>query len=280
MRTLKKYYEDLVLNPEPNAFCMLKPGFAQYKDEFEKQLTANGWKIINHCTKRFTRQEIEDFYACHKEKDFYYKLCDYMITDDCECYTCYKRCDDPIKEMSKFKDKIRDEWGEDEMKNAMHSSDSKENVIRECKLVFNVVNEQLRISKNTSRYNNDNTNIDVEDFFSALEKYTGEYKLGKINGTFSLEKYCKVNNIDPSFVCTSKNGENVFGADVIMVYNIDGRHIIVLGDNQVGESVNRVFDDFDVFVEEVLNRFGEHHDDPITGTEHLQNIYNILIENE
>lgn len=65
-----------------------------------------------------------------------------------------------------------------------------------------------------------------------------------------------------------------------MVYNVDGRRIIVLGDNQVGESVNRVFDDFDVFVEEVLNRFGEHHDDPITGVEHLKNIYNILVDNK
>ena len=127
MRTLKQYYEDLVLNPSPNGFCMLKPGFL-------------GWKILNCTTKLFTRPEIEDFYICHKDKDFYFNLCDYMITDSCECYSVFKNCKDPIKEMDKFKDMIRKKWGTDEMRNAMHSSDSKENVIREHGLVFNKIN--------------------------------------------------------------------------------------------------------------------------------------------
>lgn len=273
MRTLKKYYEDLVLNPEPNGFCMLKPGFAQYKDEFEKQLAAHGWKIINHCTKRFTRPEIEDFYSCHKEKDFYYKLCDYMITDDCECYTCYKRCDDPIKEMSKFKDKIRDEWGEDEMKNAMHSSDSKENVIRECKLVFNAVNERLRISKDTFK------TISKEDFYNALKAYTGEYKVENINGTFDLEKYCKYKKIDPGFMAVTTKDED-FSVDTLMADDVRGtKRIRALGSNQAGKLLGRGFYDFNKFVEEVLDRNGEHRDDPTTGEEHLQNIYNILTGN-
>jgi nucleoside-diphosphate kinase len=160
MRTLSKYYEDVVLNPEPNGFCMLKPGFVQYKDEFEKQLKAKGWTIVNQCTKRFGRPEIEDFYSCHKDKPFYNKLCDYMITDDCECYSCYKNCKDPIGEMSKFKDKVRNEWGEDEMKNAMHSSDSKENVIRECKLVFNTVNEKKEEKQDV---NLENTQMEIDE---------------------------------------------------------------------------------------------------------------------
>ena len=48
--------------------------------------------------------------------------------------TCKKLCNDPIQDMNIFKDKIRSEWGKDEMKNAMHSSDSLENVIRESKI--------------------------------------------------------------------------------------------------------------------------------------------------
>lgn len=148
MKTLTKYYEDLVLNPEPNCFCMLKPGFAKYKDEFEKLLNLQGWKIIAQCIKKFTREEIEDFYIMHKDKPFYHKLCDYMITDDCVCYTCYKNCQDPFKDMDSFKKKIRDEWGEDEMKNGMHSSDCKENMKKECLIAFNTVNEKLKISSN------------------------------------------------------------------------------------------------------------------------------------
>ena len=146
MRTLSKYYEDVVLKPEPNGFCMLKPGFVQYKDEFEKQLKAKGWIIVNQCTKRFGRPEIEDFYSCHKDKPFYNKLCDYMITEACECYSCYKNCKDPYKEMGDFKKKIRDEWGEDEMRNGMHSSDNKENMLKECNIAFNTVNEKLKVS--------------------------------------------------------------------------------------------------------------------------------------
>ena len=57
MKTLSKYFEDMVLSPEPNAFCMLKPGFNQYKDEFEKlriELNASGteypvMKIMDMC---------------------------------------------------------------------------------------------------------------------------------------------------------------------------------------------------------------------------------------
>lgn len=151
----------MVLSPEPNAFCMLKPGFNQYKDEFERLLKLNGWKIIKHCTKQFTRPEIEDFYIMHKDQGFYHKLCDYMITEACECYSCYKRCKDPYKEMGDFKKKIRDEWGEDEMRNGMHSSDNKENMLKECNIAFNTVNEKLKVSADNY--------ITNRQFYYALE---------------------------------------------------------------------------------------------------------------
>lgn len=395
MKTLTNYYEDLVLDPKANCFCMLKPGFVKYKDEFEKLLRVHGWKICKTCTKLFTRPEIEEFYICHKDKGFYNKLCDYMITEACQCYAVYKHIKNPVKDMESFKEKIRQEWGEDEMRNGMHSSDSDDNVKREIELAFNCVNERLVLSKNKENkqitldilkdlfkeygklkhnvepiinlksfykkmkltipnelgnrfilsciqftkgdiklifksdwgstkntavtdindlkqvlgngdiyagelilneilnklescvninerlvLSKNKRHINPKDFFDVLEKYTGEYKLGRLKGTFSLKKYCKINDIDPSFVCIGENEEYVFSADTILVENIDGRRIVVLGYDQVGDSVNRAFDDFDDFVEEVLNRFGEHHDDPITGEEHFQNIYNILIDNK
>jgi nucleoside diphosphate kinase len=49
---------------------------------------------------------------------------------------CYKDCKDPIKDMKSIKDKVRKIWGKDDMRNAMHSSDSIDNVNREYKLVF------------------------------------------------------------------------------------------------------------------------------------------------
>ena len=197
MKKLSKYFEDMVLSPEPNAFCMLKPGFNQYKDEFERLLKLNGWKIIKHCTKQFTRPEIEDFYIMHKDQGFYHKLCDYMITEACECYSCYKRCKDPYKEMGDFKKKIRDEWGEDEMRNGMHSSDNKENMLKESSIAFNTVNEKLKVSS---------------DNYSTTT-YQEYYDL--------LDEYCKttpenfldlgiINNFDNDLLPKYKNDENKF----------------------------------------------------------------------
>ena len=194
MKKLSKYFEDMVLSPEPNAFCMLKPGFNQYKDEFERLLKLNGWKIIKHCTKQFTRPEIEDFYIMHKDQGFYHKLCDYMITEACECYSCYKNCKDPSKEMVEFKKKSRDEWGEDEMRNGMHSSDNKENMLKESNIAFNSVNEKLKIS--TSNIYKTPT---YQEYFDLLDKYcktTGEEALDVnevIDGDDSLPKY-KIDN--------------------------------------------------------------------------------------
>lgn len=175
MKTLSKYFEDMVLSPEPNAFCMLKPGFNQYKDEFEKLLALNGWKIIKHCTKHFTRPEIEDFYLMHKDQGFYHKLCDYMITEACECYSCYKNCKDPYKEMGDFKKKIRDEWGEDEMRNGMHSSDNKENMLKECNIAFNTVNEKLKVSA-TGESGEPDRDITLGELYDTLVQAYGEQR--------------------------------------------------------------------------------------------------------
>lgn len=270
MKKLSTYYEDLVLDPKANCFCMLKPGFVKYKDEFEKLLRAHGWKICKTCTKLFTRPEIEEFYICHKDKGFYNKLCDYMITEACQCYAVYKHIKNPVKDMESFKEKIRQEWGEDEMRNGMHSSDSDDNVKREIELAFNCVNERLVLSKNKH-------SITPEEFYTALKSYTGEYKLGNINGTFDLETYCKYNKIDPGFFCFDEN-ENDFSADALMVESPRqyGTRIRVLGEDQAHKSVSRALNNFDEFIE-VLDRYGEHGDDPTTGEEHLQNIYDILI---
>ena len=41
----------------------------------------------------------------------------------------------------KVKDEVRDKYGKDDMKNCMHSSDSKENVEREADICFKINNE-------------------------------------------------------------------------------------------------------------------------------------------
>lgn len=124
--------ESDVSNSKFNGFCILKPGFADREDEFCELLKLNDWKIIEKKRKKLSHQQACDLYLPKKDESFYNALCDYMSSGDCVCMKCKKDCDDPIKDMDSFKDKIRDEWAKDEMRNAMHSSDSLENVIREC----------------------------------------------------------------------------------------------------------------------------------------------------
>lgn len=134
------------INNKPNGFCILKPGFV---DEYEKQfcdlLTKAGWNIINKKRTVLTPDQASTLYINLEEKPFYTDLCDYMSSDDCLCVSCYKdinKCkdNDPICDMKELKDTVRSQWSKDEMKNAMHSSDSLDNVVRETTICFNECN--------------------------------------------------------------------------------------------------------------------------------------------
>lgn len=134
MKTLTQFIKEQ--SAELNAFVILKPEFLKYEQQWLDMLMNNDWQIIQKKKLKLTHEQAEELYKMHKDKDFYKDLCNYMSSDDCICCTCHKDCGDPIKEMKKLKDKARDTWGKSEMKNAMHSSDSLENVERESKIVF------------------------------------------------------------------------------------------------------------------------------------------------
>lgn len=120
---------------QPNGFCILKPGFDDYYENWFDKLTNHyGWKILKQKKIKMTKDQAAELYKPHKDKDFFNDLCDYMSSDYCWCCSCYKDCEDPIENMSKLKYYIRDEWGKSEMKNVMHSSDSLDNVRRESKI--------------------------------------------------------------------------------------------------------------------------------------------------
>lgn len=121
-----------------NGFAILKPEFLDKQDEFEQKLEDNGWKISDLTKIKLSLDDAKNLYSCHKNEDFYDDLCKYMSSDKCIAYKLYKDCKDPIKDLEKLKDSIRDEWGKDDMKNCMHSSDSKENVKRESEICFNI----------------------------------------------------------------------------------------------------------------------------------------------
>ena len=121
-------------NLELNGFVILKPEFLDHKDDFLALLKNNGWDIVQQTECQLSKEQAEELYNPHKDKDFYKDLCNYMCSDKCLCCACHKNCEDPIEDMKKLKDKVRENWGKDEMKNGMHSSDSLENVNRESKI--------------------------------------------------------------------------------------------------------------------------------------------------
>ena len=94
-------------------------------------------KKIIYCNNNKNYNQNQNNYICHmKNSSFYNDLCDYMCSGDCVCCSCYKDCKDPIKDMDTIKQNVRKVWGKDDMKNAMHSSDSLDNVKRESNICF------------------------------------------------------------------------------------------------------------------------------------------------
>ena len=119
-----------------NSFVILKPEFLSHKDEWIEMLRNNEWDILDKKLLTLSKDQAAELYCMHKGKDFYDDLCKYMSSGECLCCKCYKECNNPIEEMDKLKDQIRNKWSKDDMKNAMHSSDSLQNVKRESKIIF------------------------------------------------------------------------------------------------------------------------------------------------
>lgn len=120
-----------------NGFAILKPGFNTYQTNLENILANNDWIILDKFVKKLTYEQAEDLYIQLADKDFYKRLCEYMSSGPIVCYECYTALPNPIESMNKIKATMRNNFGIDDMKNVMHSSDSLDNVEREsniCKL--------------------------------------------------------------------------------------------------------------------------------------------------
>ena len=137
MKSLTNYICE-AMQKKFNGFAILKPEFLDVQDDFEDMLEDNGWKISDLTKIKMSLDDAKNLYKSHEKEDFYDDLCKYMSSGKCIAYELYKDCEDPIKDLKKLKDKVRDKWGKDDMKNCMHSSDSKENVEREADICFKI----------------------------------------------------------------------------------------------------------------------------------------------
>lgn len=136
MKTLVNFLLESEEDSNINAFCILKPGFLSHKEDFLNAIEDKDWHIENYKELTLSKKQSEELYSPHKDKDFYDDLVNYMTSGKIIALTAYKKCKDPIRQMDNIKKKFRDEFGKDEMKNGMHSSDSLANVKRESKIIF------------------------------------------------------------------------------------------------------------------------------------------------
>ena len=118
-------------------FTVIKPGFENLIETIESIFKKYGYKVYQMKTKRLLLSEAKELYKIHKNEKFYNDLCKYMSSGITIAYILQKKSEDIFEEFSKLKDKIRKDYGESDMRNVLHSSDSYENMINEASIYFN-----------------------------------------------------------------------------------------------------------------------------------------------
>lgn len=133
MKQLKVYLTD---PKKDEVFVIIKPGFLKKSAEIMKTIKDEGFKLIKTRTKLLTLKEAQTLYNIHKDEEWYNPLCDYMSSDLSLGLLFRSKDKDPLKKMSEVKDKIREKFGESDMRNVMHSSDSYEHMLDEQCIYF------------------------------------------------------------------------------------------------------------------------------------------------
>lgn len=119
-------------------FIIIKPGFQQYNDAILSLLKSEGWDIYSTKVKTLNRYEASMLYSIHRDKPFYKDLCEYMTSGISRAYIMSRNLtlSSPFKDMEKLKSQIREKYGESDMRNVMHSSDSLKNMLNEMNVYF------------------------------------------------------------------------------------------------------------------------------------------------
>ena len=125
-----------------HVLVVIKPGFENLLGTLCELFKQNGYKIVKTKTKRLLESEAKSLYKVHSQEDFYEDLCKYMSSGLSTAMILYKKSDNIFKDFEKLKDKIREEYGESDMRNVIHSSDSYKNFTHESQVYFYNVNQQ------------------------------------------------------------------------------------------------------------------------------------------
>lgn len=139
MKDLKEFLLEST-KTDKKIFVVIKPGFIDKTSDILDVYKENGWELKFTTIKQLIPEEARKLYAIHKKEDFYKPLCEYMSSDITRAFIFTKETnDDEFKEASRIKDEIREKWGESDMRNVVHSSDSKENFEKEASIYFGYI---------------------------------------------------------------------------------------------------------------------------------------------
>jgi nucleoside diphosphate kinase len=118
-------------------FTVIKPGFLNRAEDIIKLFEQYGWEVMQTRPKKLTLAEAKKLYAVHKKEDFYDALCNYMSSGESLAIKFRKpNCTDVFREADAIKDLVRKKWGESDMRNVLHSSDSFVHMEEESPIYF------------------------------------------------------------------------------------------------------------------------------------------------
>ena len=130
---MKNISEYITEQENKKEFVIIKPEFLQYRNEILELLKINKIIPVRELRKTLLMSEAKKLYKMHSKEDFYDDLCKYMSSGDSIGFVM---CNYGGTDMGKVKDEIRKRYGQDEMRNVIHSSDSGINAYRESKIYF------------------------------------------------------------------------------------------------------------------------------------------------
>jgi len=141
MRDLSSYLGESFRDPA-RIFVIVKPGFYKYIHEIIERFEKDDWKLEKITTKQLLLKEARKLYAIHKDEEWYKPLCEYMSSEPTTAII-FKNDKIPMtpevfERTGAIKDEIRKEYGESEMRNVIHSSDSISHMAVEKSVYFAV----------------------------------------------------------------------------------------------------------------------------------------------
>lgn len=139
MKNITEYLLESINNPA-RIFIIIKPGFFKYSAGILQRFAQDGWVVEKSRTKQLLLREARALYKIHKKEDWYKPLCDYMASEPTTAFILkndnIEMSPDVFKQTIAIKDEIREKYGESDMRNVIHSSDSIEHMNDEKSIYF------------------------------------------------------------------------------------------------------------------------------------------------